>query len=114
MAGKKARKRESTQSGTSPLTTEQEGNTCTAKPARISVTAAAGAVERGKKPKTNKINSFNKGAANERPAKPKVAMAARKLSALAASAKVLQESGQAMNCQQMIQTMAAKGFWTSP
>jgi hypothetical protein len=38
----------------------------------------------------------------------------RKLSALDAAAKVLQESGQPMNCQEMIQAMAAKGYWTSP
>jgi hypothetical protein len=40
--------------------------------------------------------------------------APRKLSALGAAAKVLQESGQPMNCQAMIQDMAAKGYWTSP
>jgi hypothetical protein len=39
---------------------------------------------------------------------------AGKLSALDAAAKVLQESGQPMNCQEMIQAMAAKGYWTSP
>jgi HB1, ASXL, restriction endonuclease HTH domain len=38
----------------------------------------------------------------------------RKLSALDAAAKVLQESGQPMNCQEMIGAMAAKGYWTSP
>ena len=38
----------------------------------------------------------------------------KKLSALDAAARVLGESGQAMNCQDMIETMAAKGYWTSP
>ena len=37
-----------------------------------------------------------------------------KLSALDAAAKILEESGQPMNCQAMIQEMAAKGYWTSP
>ena len=37
-----------------------------------------------------------------------------KLSALDAAAKVLQESGQPMNCQEMIVAMAAKGYWSSP
>jgi len=37
-----------------------------------------------------------------------------KLSALDAAAKVLGEAGQPMNCQEMIQAMAAKGYWTSP
>ena len=38
----------------------------------------------------------------------------KKLSALDAAARVLGESGQAMNCQEMIEAMAAKGYWTSP
>jgi HB1, ASXL, restriction endonuclease HTH domain len=37
-----------------------------------------------------------------------------KLSALDAAAKVLQEAGQPMNCQEMIAAMAAKGYWSSP
>lgn len=38
----------------------------------------------------------------------------KKLSALDAAAKVLAEAGQAMTCQEMIATMVAKGYWTSP
>ena len=38
----------------------------------------------------------------------------RKLSALDAAAKVLQEAGQPMNCQEVIQAMATKGYWSSP
>ena len=38
----------------------------------------------------------------------------RKLSALDAAAKVLEEAGQAMTCQEMIDAMAAKAYWTSP
>ena len=48
---------------------------------------------------------------------PKSAAAAeqpKKLSALDAAARVLGESGQAMNCQEIIEAMAAKGYWTSP
>jgi hypothetical protein len=37
-----------------------------------------------------------------------------KLSALEAAARLLGETGQAMNCQEMIAAMAAKGYWTSP
>ena len=37
-----------------------------------------------------------------------------KLSALAAAAKVLAETGQAMTCKQLIAAMAAGGYWTSP
>jgi hypothetical protein len=37
-----------------------------------------------------------------------------KLSALAAAAKVLAETGQAMTCKDLIAAMAARGYWTSP
>jgi len=59
-------------------------------------------------------------------AKPKAGKAARarrpvgaadrpqKLSAVAAAARVLSESGQAMTCPELIANMAAKGYWTSP
>ena len=43
-----------------------------------------------------------------------VPIATAKLSALDAAAKVLGEVGQALNCQQLIEAMAAKGYWTSP
>jgi hypothetical protein len=38
----------------------------------------------------------------------------KRLSALDAAAKVLQERGVAMNCKDLIAEMAAKGYWTSP
>jgi len=38
----------------------------------------------------------------------------KKLSVLDAAARVLSESGQAMTCQEMIEAMAAKGYWSSP
>jgi hypothetical protein len=38
----------------------------------------------------------------------------KKLSALDAAAKVLGETGQPMSCKEMIERMAAKGYWTSP
>ena len=36
------------------------------------------------------------------------------MSAIDAAAKVLSEAGEPMNCQAMIDAMAAKGYWTSP
>ena len=39
---------------------------------------------------------------------------APKLSALEAAAKVLAETGKAMSCNEMIEAMAAKGYWSSP
>ncbi|HTU17804.1 MAG TPA: HTH domain-containing protein, partial [Gemmataceae bacterium] len=38
----------------------------------------------------------------------------KKISALDAAARVLAESGQPMNCQELIAAMAEKGYWTSP
>jgi hypothetical protein len=38
----------------------------------------------------------------------------KKLSALDAAAKVLSEEGNPMTCQEMIDAMAGKGYWTSP
>jgi len=37
-----------------------------------------------------------------------------RLSALDAAARVLEEAGRPMTCQEMITTMAEKGYWTSP
>jgi hypothetical protein len=37
-----------------------------------------------------------------------------RLSALDAAARVLAESGEPMNCQELIGAMAGKGYWTSP
>jgi hypothetical protein len=39
---------------------------------------------------------------------------AQKLSALDAAAKILGETGQPMSCKEMIEAMAAKGYWSSP
>jgi hypothetical protein len=38
----------------------------------------------------------------------------KKTSALNAAALVLQETGQALTCPELIAQMAAKGYWTSP
>jgi hypothetical protein len=73
-----------------------------------SLKAANGVSHRTKKPKAKKT------AKAATPKSPEDAAKAGKLSALDAAAKVLQESGQPMNCQEMIQAMAVKGYWTSP
>ncbi|HZT79164.1 MAG TPA: winged helix-turn-helix domain-containing protein [Gemmataceae bacterium] len=39
---------------------------------------------------------------------------AKKLGCLDAAAKVLSETGAPMNCKEMIEAMATKGYWTSP
>jgi len=48
------------------------------------------------------------------PAAAKAAKAASKSSALDAAARVLRESGQPMSCSELIEQMAAKGYWSSP
>ena len=58
--------------------------------------------------------SINKAAAAKDPKSQAAAEQPKKLSALDAAARVLGENGQAMNCQEMIEAMAAKGYWTSP
>ena len=49
-----------------------------------------------------------------KPTKAKKQVKVKKTSALDAAAKVLAEQGKPMNCQEMIDAMAAKGYWTSP
>ena len=55
---------------------------------------------------------------SERVSPPAAAKAAKaapsKASALDAAARVLRESGQPMSCPELIEQMAAKGYWTSP
>ena len=50
-------------------------------------------------------------AAPKAPAKP---AAEKKIGAIDAAAKLLAETGQPMTCREMIEAMAAKGYWTSP
>jgi hypothetical protein len=59
-------------------------------------------------PKSATSAKPKKRKAADEPAPPK------RLSALDAAAQVLSETGQPMNCQEMIAAMAAKGYWHSP
>src|SRR5262245_49230455 len=60
-----------------------------------------------------KTTDTKKAPKAEKAAKQK-AVKPKKLSALDAAAKLLAETGQPMNCQEMIEAMAKKGLWTSP
>lgn len=66
-----------------------------------------------KKPATKKV-------AADKAAKAKVAKAKApkatdgKLSQLDAAAQVLAKTSEPMNCQELVEAMAAKGLWTSP
>ena len=68
-------------------------------------TRKTSAAKAGQKPKAGKAAPKRRPAAAEN---------AKKLSALAAAARVLSESRQAMTCQELIAAMAAQGYWTSP
>ena len=54
------------------------------------------------------------GKLKKTPAKSAKAAKPKKLSALDAAAKVLNETGQPMSCKDLIEAMAAKGYWSSP
>ncbi len=69
------------------------------------------ALRNGTAKKTSASNG-KKTAKSRPPATPKTK--AKKTSALDAAAKVLAESSQPMSCQEMIEAMAAKGYWSSP
>ncbi len=47
-------------------------------------------------------------------AKPAKAKRNGKLSAINAAAKVLGETKKALNCKELVEAMAAKGYWKSP
>jgi hypothetical protein len=71
-------------------------------------------------PEQTEVTAAAGGAvASPPPAKPKHPRQApapkhKKLSALDAAARVLAEAGTPMTCPEMIDAMAAKGYWTSP
>jgi HB1, ASXL, restriction endonuclease HTH domain len=69
--------------------------------------------------KTTKVNSATKSkpAKAEKGRSPETSSSKaspKKLSALDAAARVLQETKQAMNCKDLIESMATKGYWNSP
>src|SRR5437899_1860661 len=72
-------------------------------------TPAAKAEARAKKPTRAAAAQTKEG-----PAAASKAASPKKRSALDAAAQILSETGQPMNCQEMISAMAAKGYWTSP
>ena len=52
--------------------------------------------------------------ADAKKAKTKKDKKPKKVGALDAAARVLEEAGEAMGCMEMIETMAKKGYWSSP
>ena len=66
-----------------------------------------------KKAASAKNHQAKKGQTKRAPAK-KATKAKAKMSALDAAAKVLGEAGEPLNSKEMIDRMAAKGYWKSP
>jgi hypothetical protein len=65
-------------------------------------------------PKTHTQPEAEKASSKKQAKGMKARESDQKLSALDAAAKVLVENGEPMQCQQMIEVMAAKGYWKSP
>jgi hypothetical protein len=78
--------------------------------AKKTTTTPTGAAKKAAKAQTVEATQAAPLKAAKAAAEPK----AKKLSALDAAAKVLAETGQTMNCQELIAAMAEKGYWTSP
>jgi hypothetical protein len=53
-------------------------------------------------------------ALKSRPLRTRAVKKGTKLSAIAAAAQVLGDTGRAMTCPELIDAMAAKGYWKSP
>jgi hypothetical protein len=62
---------------------------------------------------TKKITK-KKAASKKATSQEKKADADKKLSALNAAAKVLEHTGKAMTCRELVEAMAARKLWTSP
>jgi hypothetical protein len=94
-----------------PQATEPSAEAVATQPA--AEPAPAGTPDTGEAPNTELPGSF---AIPKRQRKPKTPTEPKekKLSALDAAAKVLAETGTPMTCKELIGTMAAKGYWTSP
>jgi hypothetical protein len=61
---------------------------------------------------SNKTKTKAKGKAKGK--QPETKGQDSQLSCLNAAAKVLAEKGEPMNCKEMIEAMASKGYWTTP
>ena len=62
----------------------------------------------------DKAKKAPKGEKAAGPKSTKTSDKPKMLSALDAAARVLEETGEKMTCKEMIDAMAAKGYWTSP
>jgi len=117
MAAKKHRKRTATDKTTQGHLTMDA--TSEAVPAETVTSAEFAPVETANAPTTETTTADSPMVAEVEPiaadpARSNQAVPVKKLSAVDAAAKVLGESGQAMNCQELIAAMADRGYWSSP
>ncbi|UUO05338.1 HTH domain-containing protein [Blastopirellula sp. J2-11] len=85
--------------------------TSTRKPAAAKTTSTKGAT----KGRTAKATKTTPPASEPKPdPKPAKAEEPKRMSAINAAAKVLAESKEPLNAKQMVEAMAAKGYWSSP
>ncbi|TWT30140.1 winged helix-turn-helix domain-containing protein [Blastopirellula retiformator] len=89
--------------------------TSTRKPAAAKTTSTKGAT----KARTAKATKTTPPASEPKPdpkpdPKPAKADEPKRMSAINAAAKVLAESKEPLNAKQMVEAMAAKGYWSSP
>lgn len=85
--------------------------TTTRKPAAAKTTRTKGATNA----RTAKTTKTTPPAADPKPEpKPAKAEEPKRMSAINAAAKVLAESKEPLNAKQMVEAMAAKGYWSSP
>src|SRR5215831_3394188 len=81
-------------------------------------TSKSDKTKRATKAEAAPVEQTDSAAATPAPAKTKGKKAkepkAKKPSALDAALRVLEEAGRPMNCPEMIEAMATKGYWTSP
>ena len=102
-----------TSTTTKTATTKKTGATAAKTPAKKAPAAKAAT----KKAPAKKAVATKPAEADTKPDSKPAETKKRKrtgMSAIDAAAKVLSEAGKPMNCQAMIDAMAAKGYWTSP
>ncbi len=66
------------------------------------------------KPSSAKNSTLSAKAEKPKTTQDSTNMSAKKLSALDAAARILQETKQPMNCKELIESMETKGYWKSP
>src|SRR5262249_13533259 len=96
--------------------TEAAAHASNGQAAKADTSAQRAKPTRGKSVRATVVTGMTHATATEAPPAPPAKQKTKsgKFSALDAAAKVLEESGQPMTCQEMIDAMAQQGYWSSP